>query len=119
MLSFFFFLSIDGRNFSLGERQLLLLARVILRKPKILIFDEATASLDQKTDRIVQEAIRTHFSSSTILTIAHRLDTIQDSDLIIVLDNGSIIEMDTPENLRSNPDSLYSKMLSYQITDLH
>merc|ERR1712224_499324 len=88
-----------GENFSQGQRQLLCIARSLLRKPKILVMDEATASIDNETDSIIQRMIRENFGDATVLTIAHRLNTIMDSDRILVLDDGHIAELDTPENL--------------------
>ncbi|KAK6460723.1 hypothetical protein DFJ63DRAFT_320856 [Scheffersomyces coipomensis] len=88
-----------GSNLSSGQRQLLSLARALLNKSKILILDEATAAVDVQTDKIIQETIRSKFKDKTILTIAHRLETILDSDRIIVLDKGQVKEFDTPKNL--------------------
>ncbi|CAI2349449.1 unnamed protein product [Caenorhabditis sp. 36 PRJEB53466] len=100
-----------GKNMSVGERQLLCLCRALLRGARIVILDEATASVDTVTDGIVQRAVRTHFPHSTTISIAHRLDTIVDSDRIVVLDGGRVAEFDTPANLLLNPDSLYSQLL--------
>ncbi len=88
-----------GENFSTGQRQLICIARVLLRKPKILIMDEATASVDNSTDDLVQVMVRERFKDATVFTIAHRLHTVMDSDQIVVLDNGSLAEMDSPSNL--------------------
>ena len=88
-----------GGNFSAGQRQLICIARVLLKKPKILVMDEATASIDNETDKLIQHMIRDKFANSTILTIAHRLHTIIDSDTIMVLDDGKIAEIDTPRTL--------------------
>ncbi|XP_053421055.1 multidrug resistance-associated protein 1-like [Nycticebus coucang] len=92
-------ISEGGENLSVGQRQLVCLARALLRKTKILILDEATASIDFETDDLVQTTIRKGFSDCTILTIAHRLDSIIDSDRVLVLDSGRIVEFDMPQNL--------------------
>lgn len=90
-----------GENFSQGQRQLLCIARSLLRKPKILVMDEATASIDNTTDAAIQQMIRENFASATILTIAHRLNTIMDSDRVLVLDDGRVAEFDSPSALIS------------------
>jgi len=89
----------NGENFSVGQRQLLCLARAMIRDSHILIMDEATASVDIETDAIIQKALRTKFSNVTVLTIAHRLNTIIDYDKILVLSKGEVLEYDTPKNL--------------------
>jgi ABC-type multidrug transport system fused ATPase/permease subunit len=99
-----------GENFSQGQRQLLCIARSLLRKPKILVMDEATASIDNATDTAVQEMIRENFKDATVLTIAHRLNTIMDSDRILVLDDGKVAEFASPEELLSREDSLFKAM---------
>lgn len=91
-----------GRNFSVGERQLLCLARAIVEEPRVLVLDEATASVDTETDRFVQEMIRTRFQNTTLLTIAHRLQTIMDYDTIIVMDDGHCVELGSPKDLVNN-----------------
>lgn len=98
-------------SLSVGQLQLLSLVRVILRDNRILLMDEATSSLDTATDMFVQQMIRTKFKSCTVITIAHRLETIQDYDLILVVDAGRVAEYDTPTNLLQNPQSHYSKLL--------
>jgi ABC-type multidrug transport system fused ATPase/permease subunit len=129
-----------GENFSQGQRQLLCIARSLLRKPKVLVLDEATASIgtimcflrrcrfnllwrisntflfvftpaDNATDAAIQEMIRENFKDATVLTIAHRLNTILDSSRVLVLDGGRIAEFDSPENLLRNEDSLFKAMV--------
>eukprot|EP01126_Amoeba_proteus_P055744 TRINITY_DN6942_c0_g1_i8.p1 TRINITY_DN6942_c0_g1~~TRINITY_DN6942_c0_g1_i8.p1 ORF type:complete len:294 (+),score=62.13 TRINITY_DN6942_c0_g1_i8:381-1262(+) len=88
-----------GSNFSIGQRQLICMARALLQKPKILLMDEATASVDMETDKIIQNTIRSSFLHSTLLVIAHRINTIIDLDRVMVLDNGRLVEFDTPRRL--------------------
>ncbi|KAM9019896.1 multidrug resistance-associated protein 1-like isoform 3-T3 [Ara ararauna] len=92
-------ISEGGENLSAGQRQLVCLARALLRKTKILVLDEATASVDMETDNLVQSTIKREFHNCTILTIAHRLHTVMDSERVLVLDAGRILEYDTPHNL--------------------
>ena len=101
-----------GENLSVGQRQLLCLARALLRRSKILVMDEATASVDGTTDRLIQDAITTFVSKtkSTVLTIAHRIDTIINNDLIIVMDKGRVSEMGTPRTLLKDPTSEFTKL---------
>lgn len=99
----------DGGNFSLGEKQLLALARALVRGSKILILDEATSSVDYETDAKIQETIIREFKKCTILCIAHRLKTILTYDRILVMDQGRIVEKGTPWTLyRKN--GLFRKM---------
>ncbi|XP_074600432.1 multidrug resistance-associated protein 1-like [Brevipalpus obovatus] len=97
----------EGKNLSVGQRQLLCLARALLKKPKILFLDEATAAIDLETDSLIQATIRQELRKCTIMTIAHRLNTIMDSDRVMVLDHGQIAEFDTPENLLKNHDTIF------------
>ncbi|XP_008553085.1 multidrug resistance-associated protein 1 isoform X2 [Microplitis demolitor] len=99
-----------GDNLSVGQRQLICLARALLRKTKILILDEATAAVDLETDDLIQQTIKEEFKDSTVLTIAHRLNTIVDSDRVIVLDKGVITEFDKPEVLMQTPTSAFHSM---------
>lgn len=101
-----------GSNFSTGERQLICLARAILRKNKILVLDEATANVDPQTDRFIQRTIRHQFRDCTVITIAHRLNTIMDCDRVLVLDAGKICEFDEPHALlqKQGPDAIFATM---------
>ncbi|XP_037884219.1 multidrug resistance-associated protein 1 isoform X12 [Glossina fuscipes] len=103
-------ISEGGENLSVGQRQLVCLARALLRKTKVLILDEATAAVDLETDDLIQKTIRTEFKDCTVLTIAHRLNTIMDSDKVIVLDKGEVTEFDSPVNLLENPYSAFYGM---------
>ncbi|XP_044597659.1 multidrug resistance-associated protein 1 isoform X3 [Cotesia glomerata] len=105
-----YLVSEGGDNLSVGQRQLICLARALLRKTKILILDEATAAVDLETDDLIQRTIREEFKDCTVLTIAHRLNTILDSDRVIVLDKGVITEFDKPENLLQKPTSAFYSM---------
>ena len=108
-------ISENGSNLSIGEKQLICITRAILRKSKIIILDEATASIDYKTEEIIQKALNELLSKSTMISIAHRIKTVMNADKILVLENGKIIEFDTPQNLLSNKNSyfydFYSKSL--------
>ncbi|KAL6450715.1 YBT1 ATP-dependent bile acid permease [Candida maltosa Xu316] len=99
-----------GGNLSQGERQLVCLARSLLKNPKIMLLDEATSSIDYKSDALIQQTIRDEFDNSTILTIAHRLRTIIDYDKILVMDAGKVVEYDNPYVLIANKDSLFYSM---------
>lgn len=100
----------SGSNLSSGQRQLLSLARALLTDSKILVLDEATAAVDVETDKLVQQVIRKEFKDRTILTIAHRLNTILDSDKVIVLDFGKVIEFDAPSTLMQDPSTMFSAL---------
>jgi len=102
-----------GTNLSVGERQLVCLARALVQKSKIIIMDEATANVDFKTDRLIQEVIRDKFKDSTVITIAHRLNTIIDYDKLLVLDGGRVAEFDKPEVLIRNGGP-FSEMMKSQ-----
>lgn len=104
-------MSEGGSNFSVGQRQLVCLGRAILRKSKILVLDEATANVDPETDALIQNTIRSKFVDCTVLTIAHRLHTVMDSDRILVLDAGRIREFDVPYKLLQDPNSALSALV--------
>jgi len=105
----------SGGNFSVGQRQLLCLARAFLRNSKIIIMDEATASIDMETDEQIQLVLRTEFAGRTMLVIAHRISSIVDSDLILVMDSGRVVEYDTPHILSNRPDSLFASLLTSNV----
>ncbi|KAL3867285.1 hypothetical protein ACJMK2_044499 [Sinanodonta woodiana] len=100
-----------GQNFSVGQRQLLCLARAMLRNSKILILDEATANVDQRTDELIQQTVRDHFRHCTVLTIAHRLHTVMNSDRLMVLEHGQLVEMDRPDVLLQNPAGYFYNLV--------
>ena len=100
-----------GRNYSVGERQLLCLARAVLSEPKVLVLDEATASVDGDTDAFIQEMIRTRFKGTTLLTVAHRLNTIMDYDVILAMDGGIVGEFGRPADLLKDENGLFSTLV--------
>ncbi|KAG6497311.1 hypothetical protein ZIOFF_045210 [Zingiber officinale] len=102
----------NGENWSVGQRQLVCLGRVILKKSKVLVLDEATASVDTATDSVIQRTLRQQFSESTVITIAHRITSVLDSDMVLLLDNGVIVEHDTPARLLENKSSLFAKLVA-------
>ncbi|KAJ2802129.1 Canalicular multispecific organic anion transporter 1 [Coemansia helicoidea] len=91
--------------------QLVCLARAVLKRAKVLVLDEATAAIDNATDAIIQQTIREEFKHCTVLTIAHRLNTVLDSDMILVMDGGRVGEYDTPQNLLQNENGLFAKLV--------
>jgi len=101
----------NGSNLSMGQRQLLCTGRALLRNSKILLMDEATASMDMTTDALIQEMVHTHFKSVTVLTIAHRLITIMDSTKVMVLEKGEIVGYDAPALLLKQPDNIFTSMV--------
>ncbi|CAA0815376.1 ABC transporter C family member 3 [Striga hermonthica] len=102
----------NGENWSVGQRQLVCLGRVLLKKSKVLVLDEATASVDTATDNLIQQTLKRHFTDSTIITIAHRITSVLDSDMVLLLDNGLVKEYDTPGKLLENKFSSFTKLVA-------
>ncbi|KAE7999130.1 hypothetical protein FH972_003600 [Carpinus fangiana] len=101
----------EGENWSAGQRQLFCLGRVLLKRSKILVLDEATASIDSATDAILQRIIRQEFSECTVITVAHRVPTVIDSDMVMVLSYGELLEYDEPSKLMES-NSSFSKLVA-------
>ncbi|KAF3431103.1 hypothetical protein FNV43_RR25833 [Rhamnella rubrinervis] len=102
----------DGENWSVGQRQLVCLARVLLKRRRILVLDEATASIDTATDNVIQETIREETCGCTVITVAHRIPTVIDNDLVLVLDEGNVVEYDSPARLLEDSSSSFSKLVA-------
>ena len=110
-MSLDYIVSESGANFSQGQRQLLCVVRALLRKTKILLLDEPSASIDHDSDQILQKTIRTAFKQCTTLTVAHRLISIADCDKVLVLAKGEIVEYDAPYVLLNNPQGYFRGMV--------
>ncbi|KAI9215576.1 hypothetical protein POPTR_T124506v4 [Populus trichocarpa] len=102
----------NGENWSMGQRQLVCLGRVLLKKSKVLVLDEATASVDTATDNLIQQTLRQHFSDCTVITIAHRITSVLDSDMVLLLSHGLIEEYDSPTRLLENKSSSFSQLVA-------
>ncbi|KAJ7005027.1 hypothetical protein NC653_009750 [Populus alba x Populus x berolinensis] len=102
----------NGENWSMGQRQLVCLGRVLLKKSKVLVLDEATASVDTATDNLIQQTLRQHFSDCTVITIAHRITSVLDSDMVLLLSHGLIEEYDSPTRLIENKSSSFSQLVA-------
>ncbi|GLT83645.1 hypothetical protein SLE2022_019220 [Rubroshorea leprosula] len=106
----------NGENWSVGQRQLVCLGRVLLKKTKVLVLDEATASVDTATDNLIQQTLREHFSDCTVLTIAHRITSVLDSDMVLLLNHGLIEEYDSPARLLENKSSSFAQLVAEYTT---
>ncbi|KAJ9087821.1 hypothetical protein DSO57_1029226 [Entomophthora muscae] len=102
----------NGKNFSVGQRQLFCIARAVLSQAKVLVLDEATAAIDMATDLLIQTAIKANFSEMTVLTIAHRLNTIIESDRVLVMDGGKVMEFDEPITLLNKPNGDFAALVA-------
>ncbi|KAL5564697.1 hypothetical protein UlMin_027861 [Ulmus minor] len=102
----------NGENWSAGQRQLVCLGRVLLKKSKVLVLDEATASVDTATDNLIQQTLRQHFSDCTVITIAHRITSVLDSDMVLLLSHGLIAEFDSPARLLDNKSSSFTQLVA-------
>ncbi|XP_042495750.1 ABC transporter C family member 3-like [Macadamia integrifolia] len=103
----------NGENWSIGQRQLVCLGRVLLKRSKVLVLDEATASVDTATDYLIQQTLKQHFSMSTVITIAHRMTSILDIDMVLLLDNGVLLEYDSPAKLLKTKSSFARLVKEY------
>ncbi|KAL5737935.1 hypothetical protein ACOSP7_030696 [Xanthoceras sorbifolium] len=102
----------NGENWSMGQRQLVCLGRVLLKKSKVLVLDEATASVDTATDNLIQQTLGQHFTDCTVITIAHRITSILDSDMVLLLSHGLIEEYDSPSKLLEDKSSSFSQLVA-------
>jgi ABC-type multidrug transport system fused ATPase/permease subunit len=103
-------ISENGDNLSVGQKQLICFARALLRNPRIVVLDEATASVDNSTDSAIQLMVKQKLKGCTMLSVAHRLQTIMDSDKILVLDRGELAEADSPQALLSKSNGIFANM---------
>ncbi|KAI4348058.1 hypothetical protein L6164_008819 [Bauhinia variegata] len=101
----------DGSNWSMGQRQLFCLGRALLRRSRILVLDEATASIDNATDLILQKTIRTEFADCTVITVAHRIPTVMDCTMVLAISDGKLMEYDEPMNLMKREGSLFGQLV--------
>ncbi|CAO2838698.1 unnamed protein product [Amaranthus hypochondriacus] len=109
----------DGSNWSMGQRQLFCLGRALLRKSRVLVLDEATASIDNATDMILQKIIRAEFSDSTVITVAHRIPTVMDCTKVLAISDGKLIEYDEPGKLMKNEGSLFGQLVKEYWSHIH
>ncbi|KAI5443870.1 Multidrug resistance-associated protein 7, variant 3, partial [Lathyrus oleraceus] len=101
----------DGSNWSMGQRQLFCLGRALLRRSRILVLDEATASIDNSTDLIVQKTIRVEFADCTVITVAHRIPTVMDCTMVLAISDGKLAEYDEPMSLMKREESMFRQLV--------
>lgn len=106
----------NGENWSMGQRQLVCLGRVLLKRSKVLVLDEATASVDTATDNLIQQTLKEHFSDCTVVIIAHRITSVIDSDMVVLLSDGLVEECDSPLRLLENKSSSFAKLVAEYTT---
>ncbi|KAK9663648.1 hypothetical protein RND81_O264700 [Saponaria officinalis] len=109
----------EGSNWSMGQRQLFCLGRALLRRSRVLVLDEATASVDNATDMILQKTIRTEFSDCTVITVAHRIPTVMDCTKVLVISDGKLVEYDEPMKLIKKEGSLFGQLVNEYWTHIH
>lgn len=109
----------DGLNWSMGQRQLFCLGRALLRRSKVLVLDEATASIDNATDLILQKTIRTEFADCTVITVAHRIPTVMDCTMVLAISDGKLMEFDKPFNLMKKEGSLFGRLVKEYWSHYH
>ncbi|XP_020149568.1 ABC transporter C family member 10 [Aegilops tauschii subsp. strangulata] len=102
----------DGSNWSMGQRQLFCLGRTLLKRCRILVLDEATASIDNTTDAVLQKTIRTEFKHCTVITVAHRIPTVMDCDMVLAMSDGKVAEYDKPSKLMETEGSLFRELVN-------
>ena len=103
--------AVSNTSLSAGEKQLLCICRAFLKKSKVVLIDEATANIDVKNDALIQKVISEKFKESTVLTIAHRLSTLQNSNKIMVMEQGKLVEFGSPSDLENKSGGIYSEMM--------
>ena len=108
----------NGNNLSSGEKQLICIIRAIIRMNKVVILDEATSNIDVVTEQKIQELVKREFSACTMITIAHRLNTIMESDKVLVLSFGKVAEFDSPENLLKDENSHFASLVNQIKTEM-
>ncbi|KAJ8773183.1 hypothetical protein K2173_028360 [Erythroxylum novogranatense] len=109
----------DGSNWSMGQRQLFCLGRALIRRSRILVLDEATASIDNATDTILQKTIRTEFADCTVITVAHRIPTVMDCNMVLAMKDGKVVEYDEPSKLMRTEGSLFGQLVKEYWSHFH